>query len=102
MANDGEPRVTPQTALVLDALMRRQRLSGADLAKLTNLKSGTLYPLLLRLEQAGWLQSEWEAEDPKKLGRPRRRYYLMTGKGAAHGRAAAARNAEIFGRLAWS
>lgn len=102
MVDNREPKVTPQAALVLDTLLHGRRLSGADIGKLTKLKSGTLYPLLLRLEQAAWLQSEWETEDPRQLGRPRRRYYLVTGKGAAHARAAGARNAEIFGRLACS
>jgi len=46
------------------------------------LKSGTLYPILLRLEQAKWLESRWEADDPRQLGRPRCRLYRLTGLGA--------------------
>jgi DNA-binding PadR family transcriptional regulator len=49
---------------------------------LSNLSSGTLYPLLYRLEAFGWLDSRWESGDPTVLGRPRRRYYRITGEGA--------------------
>lgn len=95
-----QPQLTPQTARVLDCLVRSGRQSGADLARQTSLKSGTLYPLLLRLEQAGWVRSEWESDDPQKLGRPRKRFYWITGIGAAHAREQAAEQATIFGRLA--
>jgi DNA-binding PadR family transcriptional regulator len=56
-------------------------ISGADIARVTDLASGTLYPILLRLELAGWLESNWEDGDPRELGRPRRRLYWMTGVG---------------------
>ena len=39
--------------------------------------SGTLYPLLARLEAAGWFTSEWEDVDPSEVGRPRRRLYKL-------------------------
>lgn len=96
------PRLTPQTAQVLEAVINRGPLSGADIAKSTKLKSGTLYPLLLRLEEAGWLRSEWEVGDPRELGRPRRRFYQVTGVGAAHAKQAATEHASLYGRLAWS
>ncbi|MCA1708308.1 MAG: PadR family transcriptional regulator [Actinobacteria bacterium] len=54
---------------------------GFELSKITGLKSGTLYPILARLESAGWLCSGWESSDTP--GRPRRRYYRLTGVGAA-------------------
>jgi PadR family transcriptional regulator, regulatory protein PadR len=77
------PRMTTQTLAVLAALMDSKReLAGADLAKGTKLKSGTLYPILLRLEEAGWLQSRWEQATASDLGRPRRRLYKLTGIGA--------------------
>lgn len=56
-------------------------LSGADLRKRHDLASGTLYPILLRLEDAGWLSSRWEKTEPSKLGRPRRRLYSLTAHG---------------------
>ena len=40
------------------------------------------YPILFRLERAGWLESRWEDGDPKALGRPRRRLYQVTALGA--------------------
>lgn len=99
---ENQPRLTPQTAQVLDALMKQAALTGADIARQTKLKSGTLYPLLLRLEQAGWVTSEWENAAPSELGRPRRRFYTVTGVGRANAREAASSQAALFGRLAWS
>jgi PadR family transcriptional regulator PadR len=55
--------------------------SGADMAKATGTGSGTLYPLLARLEEAGWLTSRWEDIDPREAGRPIRRLYKLTGVG---------------------
>ena len=51
-----DPRM--QTLAVLEALMDcpRDRLSGAQIARTTKLASGTLYPILARLEEAGWLE----------------------------------------------
>lgn len=97
---DRDPQLTPQAARVLNSLLCEASLSGAELSKRTGLKSGTLYPLLLRLEQAGWLASEWEAGEPQVLGRPRRRFYRVTGVGAARAREKAAEQAALFGRLA--
>jgi DNA-binding PadR family transcriptional regulator len=68
----------------LDALSEdvRSELAGADLMSAARLSSGTLYPLLLRFERLGLLESRWETERPEKLGRPRRRFYRMTEAGA--------------------
>ena len=79
-----EPRLSTQTLKVLGELAshRSELLSGADIARRTKLASGTLYPILLRLEAAGWLSSQWEAGDPTVLGRPRRRFYTITTEGA--------------------
>ena len=98
-----EPRLTSQTLLVLSELMvdRRRELSGADIAARSKLKSGTLYPILARLEEAGWLTSHWEAGDPAALGRPRRRYYRVTAEGAKNARSAARDFAPSLQRLAW-
>jgi DNA-binding PadR family transcriptional regulator len=56
-------------------------LAGADLMSAAGVSSGTLYPILLRFERAGMLESRWEKERPEKLGRPRRRFYRMTSAG---------------------
>jgi DNA-binding PadR family transcriptional regulator len=67
----------------LDALSENlhAELAGADLMSAARLSSGTLYPILLRFERAGMLESRWEKERPEKLGRPRRRFYRMTSAG---------------------
>jgi PadR family transcriptional regulator, regulatory protein PadR len=79
-----EPRLTQQTLTVLGALSSNsaRELSGAEIAKASKLSSGTLYPILYRLEEYGWLDSRWEIGDPVALGRPRRRYYRITAEGA--------------------
>ena len=68
----------------LDALSEdvRAELAGAELMRLARVSSGTLYPILLRFEKAGLLESRWEKETPESLGRPRRRFYRMTRAGA--------------------
>jgi len=47
--------------------------------KATGLKSGTLYPILMRLKDRGFLSSQWEA--PQVSGRPPRQSYQLTPKG---------------------
>jgi DNA-binding MarR family transcriptional regulator len=60
----------------------RSTLAGADIMRATNLSSGTMYPLLLRFEDGGLLESRWEKQKPEDLGRPRRRLYSLTAEGA--------------------
>jgi PadR family transcriptional regulator, regulatory protein PadR len=84
-----QPRATTQTLKLLSTFTSRSdEISGAEIARSTGLASGTLYPILLRLEVAGWLESRWEEEDPRKLERPRRRLYRITGLGVRQARAA--------------
>jgi DNA-binding PadR family transcriptional regulator len=81
--------------LVLSALPRGdahgfeilKRLEAAGSGAL-ELKEGSLYPALYRLEAAGLLSARWEAADSKRRG-PRRRIYHLTAKGGK--RLAAAR-----------
>jgi DNA-binding PadR family transcriptional regulator len=103
MANE-EPRITGPTLKVLGALLSspQDELSGAQVGRATKLASGTLYPILLRLEGAGWLQSRWEREDPHELGRPRKRLYRITAVGARKARAAHKELEPAFGRLSWA
>jgi len=79
-----------------------KRLSGADIARATRMLSGTLYPILLRLEKAGWLESEWEDLDPSEAGRPRKRLYRLTGTGYKKTSKAFADLAMPEGRLSWA
>jgi PadR family transcriptional regulator PadR len=77
----------------------REGLSGAQIARTSKLASGTLYPILMRLEQADWLESQWETEDPHTLGRPRRRFYRVTGLGENRAKAAARKMKSAIGGL---
>jgi PadR family transcriptional regulator PadR len=80
----------------------QNEFSGADIARSTQLASGTLYPILLRLEAAGWAESHWESGDPHALGRPRRRFYRVTGIGASRARSALKEIKMLtLGALAW-
>jgi PadR family transcriptional regulator, regulatory protein PadR len=54
---------------------------GYDLMKAAKLPSGTLYPMLARLQQDGLVESEWEAQREEAGGRPPRRYYRLTAEG---------------------
>ena len=40
-----------------------------------------MYPILNRLEEAGWLSSRWEELDAQEIGRPRRCYYTLAEQG---------------------
>ncbi|HTL20312.1 MAG TPA: PadR family transcriptional regulator [Steroidobacteraceae bacterium] len=82
---DRDVRISLQTLRVLDAFLENpaDELAGADVHKRSGLASGTLYPILLRLESAGWFISRWESVDPSSAGRPRRRLYRLTARGLA-------------------
>lgn len=100
----GELKITTQTLKVLGALVScpHDEVSGAEIARVAKLASGTLYPILLRLEQARWLESRWEVGDPHTLGRPRRRLYRVTALGARNARAAFREVESTIGGLAWN
>jgi DNA-binding PadR family transcriptional regulator len=67
---------------------------GYELSKLTELKSGTLYPLLMRLSEQGLLESKWlPVEQP---GRPPRHVYRLSPSGLALARAQAAEDRAIM------
>lgn len=71
------------TALVLDALGRGVR-HGFDILDATGLPSGTVYPILRRLEHDGLARSRWEsARVAHEAQRPPRRYYTLTKDGDA-------------------
>ena len=84
------PRITLPTAAVLRLMLQDTAASfyGLALANASGFPSGTIYPILARLEAAGWVVSFWEQEDPALLERPRRRMYQLTGSGAHAARAA--------------
>ena len=80
------PRMTLPTQLVLRALIAdpTREMYGLEIGRLAELPSGTIHPILARLEGYGWLESRWENLDPAREGRPRRRYYRLTPDGVAH------------------
>jgi PadR family transcriptional regulator, regulatory protein PadR len=81
--------ITVPVAKVLAALLSDPAADryGLDLMKATGLPSGTLYPILVRLERAGWLAARWEDVDPVREGRPARRYYRLGPDGVTRARA---------------
>ena len=92
------PRLTRPTALVLRSLARGVR-HGFDVLDDTGLESGTVYPILRRLEDAGCVRSRWEAaERARAERRPPRRYYELTGAGAEALREALARYPDVRAR----
>lgn len=70
-------------AVLLDAC--GQWSHGYELAQVANVKSGTLYPLLIRLETQGYLEAEWQ--QPAEGGRPPRHAYRLTATGVQLARA---------------
>ena len=85
-------RLTVQVLLVLQALLHEpgRELYGLELVDETGLQPGTAYPILLRLEDEGWVTSRWEDIDPHAEKRPARRYYHLTAGGAVRASAAIA------------
>ena len=71
--------------LLILSLVEDQPRHGYDLSKLIELRSGgvlkfrvaSLYPLLYRLEERGWLQGRWV----ERAGQRRRRFYRLTPEG---------------------
>jgi len=97
------PRMTGPTLKVLNQLLQAPTndLSGAAIARASGLASGTLYPILMRLEASGWLTSQWEDANPSEVKRPRRRLYRLTGSGERAARAAFEDIAPSWGVSAW-
>lgn len=73
--------MTYQTALVLEALAAG-RHHGFDIMDATDLPSGTVYPILRRIEDEGLVRSRWERDAvARREQRPPRRYYELTASG---------------------
>jgi PadR family transcriptional regulator, regulatory protein PadR len=85
-----EPRMTGPTLEVLrvfaDAPLEEHY--GLGICEIAGLPGGTIYPILARLELAGWLESAWEDIDESKAGRRRRRFYRLTPNGIERARLA--------------
>lgn len=85
--------MTMPTQLVLRVLLDSPdgTVYGLEIGRLAGLASGTVHPILARLESIGWVTSEWEDVDPSAAGRPPRRYYSLSPDGADRARDALAR-----------
>jgi PadR family transcriptional regulator PadR len=73
-------RLSPQTLLVLDAFLQEsdEWRYGYKISQQTGLKSGTLYPILMRMEERRLLETKWENSEP---GKPPRHMYRLTPEG---------------------
>jgi PadR family transcriptional regulator PadR len=96
--------LSPAARRVLAALVQAGSTGrhGYDLCREAEIKSGTLYPLLIRLEAQGYLLADWQASEVQ--GRPPRHVYRLTAAGCrlADAHAAAGAGGEVLpaGRLA--
>ena len=63
---------------------------GLEIGTAADLPSGTVHPILARLEGVDWVESRWEDVDPREQGRPARRYYRLTATGVEAARQALA------------
>jgi hypothetical protein len=90
----GNVRMAVQTLRVLEVFLEcpTRPLSGAEVHQSGWIAFGTLYPILVRLEAAGWLLSRWESIEPSSARRPRRRLYRLTSTGLRTA-------SEVFGSL---
>jgi DNA-binding PadR family transcriptional regulator len=84
--------MTSATESVLRILLSEgSPLWGLRIIQKTGLASGTIYPMLARLEGYGWVAAEWDIESGPG---PRRRLYSITDEGRlAAARALAERSA---------
>lgn len=91
-------RRSPQTNTLLAELLGapREWRYGYDLSRCTGLKSGTLYPILMRLAEHELLETEWEANT--EAGRPPRHLYRLTRDGVAYARQQVAERSESVKR----
>lgn len=102
-------RMTTPRLLVVRTLLDdpAREWYGLELGQHAGLEPGTIYPILVAFENAGWLTSRDDDIDPHLEGRPRRRYYLLTAEGMTAGQtwvetaARRRRHRTAPGRLAW-
>ncbi len=82
--------VSKPTVKVLKVFMENPRHEqyGFGLMRATHVKSGSLYPILDRLERLGLIESHDEDIDEHAEGRPKRRLYRLTALGEIEGRRA--------------
>jgi PadR family transcriptional regulator len=95
------PRSLGVTSLQILGAVRDGGAYGLDIVTRTGLPSGTVYPTLGRLKKRGLVRATWESQRiAEREGRPRRRYYELTGDGAQELTDGAARMAAVAADLA--
>jgi PadR family transcriptional regulator PadR len=84
-------RMTTATLDVLELLVTNadDEHYGLKIAQATGLPTGSVYPILARLEEIGWIESRWESDESEARG-PRRRFYRLTPSGLLNARTALA------------
>jgi PadR family transcriptional regulator PadR len=78
-------RMTRHARTVLVLLLERSDdvVYGFEMMQRSGLRSGTIYPLLARMELNGFVHGAWEDVDAAEVGRPRRRLYRLTAMGTS-------------------
>jgi PadR family transcriptional regulator PadR len=78
-------RITDATLDVLEVLLRPgDELYGFKIAQAIGRPTGSVFPILARLERAHWAESEWEkANDQSRQWGARRRFYRLSSEGKA-------------------
>jgi DNA-binding PadR family transcriptional regulator len=76
-----KPNTSPQTRSLFEVFLADAPAwrYGYDLSRLTGIKSGTLYPILMRLEASGLLEAQWESAPA--AGKPPRHMYRLSASG---------------------
>ena len=89
-----ELRISPQTVLVLTEFLqdRSEWKYGYAISRATELKSGTLYPILIRLAERALLETRWETTE---AGKPPRHMYRLTADGLQLARQVSRPNARL-------
>ena len=78
-------KVNDKTIAVAHYFLQRPRTAhwGYQISKDTGVRTGSLYPILSAFEEVDWIEDSWEPADAPHLnGRPPRRLYALTEKGA--------------------
>lgn len=81
---------TPQRRAVIEVFLGNpgEEFYGLEVVELTDLETGTAYPILKRFHEEGWLDKRWESAELARLEeRPRRRLYRLTSLGEVEGAA---------------
>lgn len=73
-------RITPALLDVLEVLADGGEIHGFAIARTAKRPTGSVYPILARLEEAAWVHSRREAQHPQP-SRPARRFYQLTEPG---------------------